>query len=75
MMKHNNKRNMCKRLFFLGIFLDNIKVPPSQRKRPLHLGESQNTRYNTRYKPKCHAIGVLGTSILSSGVGFMLRLL
>lgn len=29
LMKHNNKRNMCVRLFFLGIFLDNIKVPPS----------------------------------------------
>ena len=29
LMKHNNKRNMCVRLFFLGIFLDNIKIPPS----------------------------------------------
>ena len=51
---------MCKRLFVLGIFLDNIKVPPSQTK--CLLGESRNTRYNTRYKPKGYAAGVLGTS-------------
>ena len=62
-MKHNSKRNIiCKRLFFLGIFLDNINVPPSQKK--CLLGESRNTRYDKHYscKPNGYAAGVLGTS-------------
>ena len=67
MMKHNNNRKIVSNQLFLGIFLDNIKVPHSQTKRLL--GESRNTRYNTRYKADSPAVGVLGTYIPSTRAG------
>ena len=68
MMKHNNNNGkIVSSQLFLGIFLDNVKVPHSQTKRLL--GESRNTRYNMRYKADGPAVGVLGTYIPSSRAG------